>query len=199
MEPESLESFLQAVGRETWELFQKHALVLILAGVIMLLLSAVSLGLLAGPLGVGFLDLVQRARRGESVQTGAIFERFDSFVASLIAFIVIGIAVTIGMFLLVVPGLVVLIFSTFTLHAIAYERLGAIGAIKRSVQLVRTNFVNVLVLMLVISLAQTIGGAVLLGTLLTLPLGLVASALAFQRIASTQPRPLASGPGVSVV
>ena len=47
----------------------------------------------------------------------------------------------------------------FTLHAIAYERLGAIGAIKRSVQLVRTNFLNVLVLMLLISLAQTIGGS----------------------------------------
>ena len=66
-------------------------------------------------------------------------------------------------------------------------------------QLVRANFVNVLVLMLLISLAQTIGGAVLLGTLLTLPLGLVASSLAFQRIAAVQPAPLSAGPGVSVV
>lgn len=199
MEPESLETFLQAVGRETWQLFQKYALTLVLAGVVMVLLSALSLGLLAGPLMVGFIDLVRRARRGEPVQTGAVFDRFDSFVSSLFALILLGIAITLGLCLLVVPGLIALIFGSFTLHAIAYERLGAIAAIKRSVQLVRGHFSHVLVLMLLISLAQTIGSAVLLGTLLTLPLGLVASALAYERLLGAAPASLPTGPSVSVV
>jgi hypothetical protein len=196
MVPEPLEKFLEEVARDTWELFQKHALVLVLASLLVLIVSALSLGLLAGPLLVGFLDMVRRARAGEPLQTGDAFKRFDSFLASLIALVLIGCAVSIGMFLLVAPGLLVAIFSAFTLHAIAYERVTAIAAIKRSVEIVKANFVHALVLLLLISVAQTIGGAVLLGTIITLPLGLVASALGFERMVGRQ-QAIVAGQGYS--
>lgn len=180
----SLEQFLPSVLRETWDVFQKNALTFVITALLAVFLAAVTLGLLAGPLFVGFIDLVRRARRGEAVQVGELFARFDSFGSSLIATVLIAVAIAIGCSLLVVPGLLVALFSGFTLHAIAYERLGAVDAIKRSAQIVRGHFLNTLVLFVILSVLQTLGGSVVLGMLLTLPLGLIASVVAYEQLGS---------------
>jgi hypothetical protein len=82
---EAIEGFLMSVLRETWDVFQKQALVFVLAAALVMLLSLVSLGLLLGPLTVGFLDMARRARAGELLQVGDVFGRFDSLFSSLIA------------------------------------------------------------------------------------------------------------------
>jgi uncharacterized membrane protein len=193
--PDSLEQFLPSLLRATWEVFQKHALVFVIGAIVVTFLSAFTLGLLAGPLFVGFIDLVRRAHRGEAVQVGEVFSRFDSFGSSVVATFLIAICVAIGCSLLLVPGLLVALFSGFTLHAIAYERLSAVDAIKRSVQIVREHFLSVVVVFLLVSVVQTLGGSVVLGVLLTLPLGLIAITLTYERMASEQPSNLAQASG----
>jgi uncharacterized membrane protein len=101
----------------------------------------------------------------------------------LIALFLIAIAVCIGSFLLVAPGMLAALFSGFTLHAIAYERLSAVDAIKRSFQIVKDHFIQSIALFVVISIAQAIGGAVVLGLLLVLPLSVIAATLAYERMA----------------
>jgi uncharacterized membrane protein len=182
--PNALEQFLPSVLRETWGVFQKNALTFVIAALIAAFLSGITIGLLTGPLFVGFVDLVRRARRGEAVQMGEVFGRFDSFGSSLVATILIGIAVIVGSCLLVVPGLLAALFSAFSLHVIAYQRASAIDAIKRSVQIVRDNFLITLVLFLLVSVLQTLGGSVVLGVLLTLPLGMIAVTVAYEQLAS---------------
>ena len=181
--PESLESFLGAVLRDSWELFKKNALVLVLASIIATLLASISFGILAGPLFVGLIEIVRRAHRAEPVQLGDVFARFDSFLPSVIALLLVGIAVCIGSFLLVAPGLLAALFSGFVLHAIAYERLSAIDAIKRSFQIVKDHFVQSIALFVLISVAQTVGGAVVLGLLITMPISIIAMTLAYERMA----------------
>jgi membrane-anchored glycerophosphoryl diester phosphodiesterase (GDPDase) len=183
--PESLESFLGAVLRESWELFKKHALVFVLASIAAALVAGISLGILAGPMFVGLIEVVRRARRGEAVQIGDVFSRFDSFLPSAIALLLIGIAVCIGSFLLVAPGLLAALFSGFVLHAIAYERLTAIDAIKRSFQIVKDHFIQSIALFVSISIAQAIGGAVVLGLLVVMPLSIIAMTLAYERMAAS--------------
>ena len=70
------------------------------------------------------------------------------------------------------------------LHAIAYEKLSAIDAIKRSVQIVKDHFIQSIALFVLISIAQAIGGAVVLGLLVALPLSLIAMTLAYERMAT---------------
>lgn len=181
---ESLESFLSAVLRESWELFKKNALVFVLASIVATIVASISLGLLAGPLFVGLIELVRRAQRGEPIQIGEVFNRFDSFLPSLIALVLVSIAICIGSFLLVAPGLLAALFSGFVLHAIAYERLSAIDAIKRSFQIVKDHFVQCIALFVLISIAQTIGGAVVLGLLVTMPMSIIALTLAYERMAA---------------
>jgi hypothetical protein len=196
-EPNSLEQFLLSVLRETWAVFQKNALTFVLAALVATFLSAVTLGILAGPLFVGFIDLVRRARQGEAVQMGELFNRFDSFASSVIATFLIVIAVAIGCSLLVLPGLLIALFSGYTLQAIAYERLSAFDSIKRSVQIVRAHFVNTLVLFLLVSVVQTLGGSALLGVLLTMPLSLIALSVAYEQLASAPAPDLAQVGGSS--
>jgi hypothetical protein len=183
--PESLESFLGAVLRDSWELFKKNAFVFVLATIVATFVASISLGILAGPMFVGLIEIVRKAKRGEVVQIGDVFSRFDSFLPSVIALFLIGIAVCIGSFLLVAPGLLAALFSGFVLHAIAYERLSAIDAIKRSFQIVKDHFIQSIALFVAISLAQAIGGAVVLGLLLALPLSFIAMTLAYERMSAS--------------
>jgi uncharacterized membrane protein len=180
--PESLEAFLEVVLRDSWELFKKNALVFVLASLLATMVAAVSLGILAGPLFVGLIEVVRRAQRGESVQVSDVFGRFDSFVSSTLALILIGIAVCIGSLLLLAPGLLAALFSGFTLHAIAFERSTAADAIKRSFRVVKDHFIQSIALFVLISLAHSVGGAVVLGLLLTIPLSIVVLTLAYERM-----------------
>lgn len=186
-ELESFDDFVLSVLRETWDTFRREALVYVLAAVVLSLLSVISLGLLAGPLTIGFIELVRRGRRGELLAVSILFSRFDTWIPSLVALVVIAIAVTIGMCLLVAPGLIAALFSTYTLHAIAYEGVSGIDAIRRSIALVRGSFLPSLALVFLVSVAQAIGGSVGFGVLLTVPLSLIALTLGYERIAGATP------------
>lgn len=185
-EIETFDEFIQNVARETWEVFKNDALLFVLAAAVVGIVSTLTLGLLTGPLTVGFIELVRRSRRGEPVAVGTVFSRFDTFVSTFIAFLLIVIAVTIGLFLLVIPGILAALFATYTLHVIAYEGLPAIDAIKRSIELVRTYFLHTLGLLLVMSVAHALGGMVLFGVILTFPLSLIFLTLGFERLNGAQ-------------
>lgn len=182
-EPEAFDQFVSNVLRETWELFRREALLFVVASVVLSVVAVLSLGLVAGPVTVGFIEMVRRSRRGEPLALSLLFSRFDTFLSSLIALVLIAIAVGIGMVLLVVPGLLALLFATWTFHVIAFERdIGAIEAIVRSYELVRAYFVQTIALMLVVSIAHAIGGIVMFGVLLTAPLSLIALTLGYERL-----------------
>ena len=179
---QAVDGFILSVGRETWELFKRDALMFVLAWVIVLALSIVSLGLVAGPLMIGMIEMVRRSRHGEPVALGILFSRFDTLVASFIALLLTGLAVSLGFLLLVVPGLLAAVFATYVLHVLAYEPVGAIGALRRSVEITRESFVHTLALVLFLALAQTVGGLVLLGVLVTAPISFIALTVGYERL-----------------
>ncbi|MDB4986981.1 MAG: hypothetical protein JWN04_2159 [Myxococcaceae bacterium] len=188
-ELEEFDQFALGVARESWQLFRRDPAMFVIAWVLMFLGSCFSFGLLAGTLHVGFIELCRRARRGEPISASILFSRFDALVPSLIAFLVLTIAIAIGLFLLVVPGLVIALFAIFTLHVIAYESLSGVDAIRRSYELVRESPVHVLALLVLVALAQALGGMILLGVLLTYPLSLIALTIGYERLGGLAPTP----------
>ncbi len=184
---EPLESFLKGVAEDTWKEFTRDALLYVIASVVFSLLVGITLTLLAGPLSVGFIQLVRRGRRGEPVKWNDIFSGFDHFVSSFIAFVIIMVGAFIGSLMLIIPGLLFAMFTMFTMHVIAYENVGAFDAIGRSFAIVKANFINVLILMIVVGVLQTVGSGVLVGLLLTTPLALIAMTSAFERLSSHSP------------
>jgi hypothetical protein len=183
-EPEAFDEFVLSIARETWDLFRREPMLFVLASLVVTLVSVCTLGLIAGPLSAGYVEMVRRGRRGEPLAMGLLFSRFDTFIPTSVAFLVVGLAVFIGLFLLVLPGLVAALFTAFTLHVITYENLSGIAAIQRSIAIVRANFIHVLALLLLIAVAHALGGIIVFGMLLTAPLSLIALTIGYERLAS---------------
>jgi hypothetical protein len=186
-EPEAFDQFVTNVLRETWELFRREALIFVVAAVVLTAVSVLSLGLVAGPVSIGFIEMVRRCRRGEPLRLGLLFSRFDTFVPSLVALIIIVIAVCFGTMLLVLPGLLAMLFTAWTLHVLAYEEAGGIEALQHSFDLVRANFVQTVALLLLMSIAHALGSLVVFGLLLTAPLSLIAMTVGYERLTDEQP------------
>jgi hypothetical protein len=169
------------------------------AGGIGLPLLGAALGVAAQALYTGFVvKLVEDVRDGRRDYGAG--ELLSSASGSIVPLILNGllraIAVTIGFFLLIVPGLILLTIWAVTAPAIVVEREGVIGAFGRSWELVKGHawavFGVILIVFLitigisliagVIGAAFGTGGRVLLGTIavvVTAPIGALASAVMF--------------------
>ena len=106
---------------EAWDLFQNDFVLYILAGLLTIVVSVVSLGLLSGVVSVGFVELVEKRRRGEEGFPTDVFDGFSQFGECLVASVLIGVGILIGLFLFVLPGLLFGLAMLFTYPAIAID------------------------------------------------------------------------------
>jgi len=181
-DPIQLEDVVQDTLTEAWDLFMNDFVLYVVAGLLTIATSIVSLGLLSGPLTVGFIKLVEKRRRGEECSATDVFDGFSQFGASLIASILIGIGVFIGIFLFVLPGLLFGLAMAFTFPAIAIDNESATGGMARSLAIINENLALSSVFLVIVLVLSGIGGAVIFGTLLTLPFSLVLMTLAYHRL-----------------
>jgi hypothetical protein len=110
------------------------------ADVVTVLLTVIAGGLsgLASIFYAGLLDHASAAwQRGEHAPTrGAVAARLP-WVALVVASILWFVAVLVGLLLFVIPGLVALVLFSLTGPVLVREELSALGAMRRSAQLVR--------------------------------------------------------------
>lgn len=170
------------VMKESWEIFKTDLPLYVIAGLIVVIVGSVTLGILMGPLMVGFIQLINKRRKGEEASAGDVFGAMGSLVSSLIAGLILAILISIGFALCVLPGLIVMIFAIFTLQIIAYQDAGPIDAIKGSFGLVKSAFVPVIVLLIFVGIVNAIGNIVVVGGLLTFPFTIIALNLSYEKL-----------------
>jgi hypothetical protein len=181
-ELEPYDQFAMGVTRDTWALLKRDPFLYLIAGLVVSLLSAVSLGLVAGPLSAGFIELTRRARRGEPLEVGIVFSRFDTLIPGAVAFTLITLALLVGFCLLLVPGLIVAVATMFTLQVITYENTTGVSGIRRSYALVRAHVGHALVLLLLVALLHGLGSLLILGMFVTVPLSLIPLTIGYERL-----------------
>jgi len=179
------ENLVESSLSESWALFKDDLVLYIVATLLVFVISAVSLGLCAGPMFVGFIKLVRKRMRGEEGTATDVFDGFSEFGASLIAMILIGIGVVIGSLLLVLPGIIFGFITAFTFHAIALDGLGATAAIGQSYTLIKENLAPSLVLLLIVAVLNAVGGSIIFGALFATPFSLIVMTIAYQRLRGT--------------
>jgi len=179
------EDLVQNTLGEAWNLFTNDFVLWIIAGLLMLVVTIVSLGILSGPMTVGFIQLVEKRLRDEPGSATDIFDGFSHFGASLIAFALILVGILIGGFFLILPGLLFGLAMAFTFHAIAIDDEDATSAMGRSFNLIKDNFALSAVFLVIVLVMNGIGGAVVFGTLVTTPFSLVLMTLAYHRLSET--------------
>ena len=79
----------------------------------------------------------------------------------LIAAIIIAIGVTVGLILLVIPGLIFALLVMFAIQEIMIDEKDATSAISSSIELVKTNFGNVLVYAVILFIVVAVVSAVI--------------------------------------
>lgn len=113
----------------------------------------------------------------------ADFFKLTNFGAFVVASVIIGIATVIGMFLLVIPGLVVMFFLYWTLHFVIDRNMNAIDALKSSFNAIKSDGGNLFVLALLNVLIIIVGLiALFVGLLVAMPIVMLASTVAYRTI-----------------
>jgi uncharacterized membrane protein len=168
--------------KRTWALFQAKPVEHVVAALIVIALSVVTLGVLLGPLSVGQIRMIEKQLRGEEPRIEDVFGGFDSFGAAFLTTIVFLVVFTIGLALLVLPGLFICVAWGFALWFVALERASTADALSASWQLLKSHTGSVIVVLLLMAVVNAIASSVLLATVLTAPLTMIFSTLAFQEM-----------------
>ena len=181
------------IGRG-WELFKANMGLLIVAGLICVLVGAVTCGLLVGPLMAGMYMVLRRLIKGDPVQpqAGDVFKGFDVFVQALL---VIVLAFVIGMLLGMIPvigqiaGFIVGAVSTWAIMFVAYEKCTAIDAFKKIFTLTQSGeFIMPLVFVVVVNLISGLGVlACGIGVFFTAPLSFCMNACCYETLFGGEP------------
>ncbi|MBW1788347.1 MAG: hypothetical protein JRK53_17275 [Deltaproteobacteria bacterium] len=186
-------------------LYKKNFVVLVLASLIALLVSAATLGILAGPMIAGMLLITLRLHDGEDPkpEVGTLFKGFDYFLNSLLFVVVWGAAVLAASFLLALVPCIGQLAALFVIYAAQTALMFGMflivdlgmdfwSASQRSYRVVKTNFWIFLGFAVVAGIIGSIGGiACGIGVAVTAPIQACAFTVAYRDVFSnTRPEPV---------
>lgn len=182
----STEDLVKTLWASSWGLFKKDGLILIAGAVVALILSIISLTILAAPLAVGYLKMIRKGLHGQKVQMGDIFSGMSNFLPALIALILISIAGLIGYLFFVLPGILVQFVTIFTFHQIAYHGMGPIEAITSSFDIVKNNFAAAIIIFILFSVLNLLGTLIPVLVIVSLPFSAILLTVGFEAISRHQ-------------
>jgi uncharacterized membrane protein len=187
---------LGKVFQRSWALFQSKPVEHLVAGLIVIALSAVTLGVLFGPLSVGQIRMIEKQQRGETPRIEDVFAGFSSFGASFLTSLILFVAVFVGMLLLVLPGVFVGLAWGFAIWFVALEGASPSAALSSSWQLLKNHTVSVIVVFVLLGVVNAVASSIVLATLLTAPLSMIFGTLAFQEMVGSEPQRIDAAPRV---
>jgi len=172
------------IGRyfgESLNLMVKHPAQFIVAGIVALLLTGVSLSILAAPMTAGLAMLFVEARSRNKPETGKVFRYLNRTVPLLAGEVVLGIIVVLGLVCLLIPGLILAARWYHVLPLMADREMTLGEAMRKSAEITaKDGTFMTLIFMAVCGIVIGAGGALGgVGAFLTFPLAVGAYGLAY--------------------
>lgn len=179
-----------------WNLYKNNFGLLVLASVIALVLSTITIGILTGPMIAGLIIVTLQLLRKEEPKpdAGRVFKGFSYFLNSLLFMVIWGLAILIGSAILSIFPIIGQLLSLFFIYAaqaflmfglylIVDKQMNFWPASQESIQTVKTNFWWFLLLSVIASIIGSIGAIVFgIGIVLTIPIQVCILAVAYQDI-----------------
>ncbi|MBI5511471.1 MAG: hypothetical protein HY903_22150 [Deltaproteobacteria bacterium] len=179
MPPAALHLDLRALAGETWHLFASRARLHLAAGLILIGLSLVSAGLLAAPLLVGYIRLIDRLRRGEDGDAREVLDGLAAFGPAVATGLVQVVAAAVGTLFVVLPGLVIMGGTAYALWFVALADLAPVDAIGAALRLAKAHVSSLLLILLLAAALNLLGAMILVGVVVSVPLSLILVTLGF--------------------
>lgn len=179
-----------------FSLYKENFVVLVLANLIATILSAVTFGILAGPMFAGLIIIILACldKKEPKAEIGDIFKGFECFLDSFLFVIIwgaISIAITLLLNLIPCAGQIIsmfvsIIISTivmFGIFLIVDRKMNFWPASLASINLVKTNFFPFAGLLIVAGVLGYIGVlACGIGIIITMPIGACIIAVAYREL-----------------
>jgi hypothetical protein len=155
--------------------------------------DSAALGLIGSLLGlvigiqvqIGTTRIGLKFADGRQAEFSDLFSGFELFVSMLIAAILVGLMVFVGMMLLIVPGIILGLIFCFYSYAIVDRGLGPIDALKHSAAVTQGARMALLGFWIVAFLLNMVGLlALFIGLFLTVPITMVAAAYVYRKLDS---------------
>lgn len=177
-------------------LYRDNFVVLVLANLIATILSAVTLGILSGPMLAGLIIIILAIidKKEPKAEIGDVFKGFEYFLDSFLFVIIWGaISIAITLLLNLVPcagqilsmfvSIIISAFIMFGLFLIVDRKMSFWPASLASINLVKTNFFPFAGLMIVAMVLGYVGAlACGIGIIITMPIGACILAVAFRNL-----------------
>lgn len=113
-------------------------------------------------LGAGVIFIALRRVRGEEIRASMIFECFEKVGPIILAYVMMGLLVTFGFILLILPGLYLVVSYIFVIPLIIDKGLAPWDAMETSRKVVTSQWFNYFIVMLILCI---------IGFIAVLPLG----------------------------
>jgi hypothetical protein len=160
---------------KAWDITLKNLVMLILMTLVMVVVSIVTLGILAPVIMAGYLQaIIELIRSGREPRIEDLFSQMRLFLPLLVFNIIAIVAIFIGFALIVLPGFLVVLAMAFgclyMLPLMTDKQMGLIDALRISWQMaVKENITEHIVVAILFFGMMAIGSSVFIGTLFTQP------------------------------
>lgn len=166
-----------------WELVKADLGMMMLVALVMTALNSVVPLIMQGPLTVGFHIYIIKKMTGKVAEIGDLFKGFNFFLPALVASILIGLFVSLGTMLCIIPGLVVAAALHFTYLLILDKRLDFWPAMQASHEIVKRDYFGYTMFILAIAGINILGFlCCIVGLLVTIPISIAATTFAYREL-----------------
>jgi uncharacterized membrane protein len=173
---------LRDVAQSTWNAIKEQPLTHFLAFAIFLLLSTLSLGILAGPLAVGYIRMCAAQHEEIEIHIEDIFSGFNCFATSFLTLLIWGVSTFVLSLFIVVPGLIVMILWLYAPFFIALQNTSTLESLKASWELVKYRPASTLLLVAIVIALNGVGLLTALGIFISGPITFIMLTHAFQNL-----------------
>lgn len=140
------QAVMQAVSPESFisidtgtDVFESTTRTVTAGGIAILLVSTLVQMLVQAAISSGYYGGMLDIANGQPVAVGSFF-RPRNIVSVVLAGLIVGVLTGIGLFLCIIPGILVIVFTMFSTVAIVDRNLSPIDGIKASIEIVKNNF-----------------------------------------------------------
>jgi len=175
-----IEDQIKQVFVKTWKFFSNDFVTLILGSLLAVLLMIFIITI--PPMVFGIYYMCIQLTKGKEIKVSDIFKGFDYFFRSWGIFILGFLGILLGLILLIIPGILLMILWQFVIVIAIAENKGVIASLGRSYDLGKKNFAFSIVFFLIIIVIDSIGGWTRIGSLITIPFGILATCVAVQML-----------------
>lgn len=124
---------------DAWNIYTKNIVTMLVALIIVIILSCVTLGILSVPLFIGFQMLFVKAMRKKKIVANEVLDPINRWFSLFFGNLAISILIFIGVLLLVVPGLAWAAWWMYTLLFIFDQNMHIEDGMRSSKEVVRKN------------------------------------------------------------